>query len=129
MGPVDKPSQTKFFPPIVSGLIYAFIVMLIGTFIISFLLFLNAAGESSLSKFSYITHIASLLIGGWVAGKKSGSRGWYYGAFLGCIYSLIIFMIAFLAFDADLNLRSMALLGTCLGTSSIGGIMGVNSKK
>lgn len=129
MNTMDKVNQVKLFPPLISGLIYAFIVMLAGTLITSFYLLFSSTGENSLPTFSYLTHIVSLLIGGWIAGKKSRTKGWYYGGLLGCIYSLILFMVAFLAYDAGLNMRSMALLGTCLATAAIGGIFGVNSSK
>jgi putative membrane protein (TIGR04086 family) len=129
MNPIDKVNHVKVFSPVLSGLIYAFIVMLAGTIVTSFILLLSAAEERSLSTFSFITHIVSLLAGGWVAGRKSGTKGWYFGGVLGGIYALIIFMIAFLAFDAGLTMRSAVLLGMCLASAAIGGIFGVNSKK
>lgn len=128
MNTIDKVNQTKLFPPLISGLIYAFIVMLAGTLVTSFYLLFSNSGENSLPTFSYLTHIVSLLVGGFIAGRKSRAKGWYYGGLLGLIYCLIIFMIAFLAYDAGLSMRSVALLGTCLATSAIGGIFGVNSK-
>jgi len=128
MGAIDKVNKVKVFSPVLSGLVYAFIVMLIGTVLTSFLLLLSAAEESSLSTFSFVTHIVSLLAGGWVAGRKSGTKGWYYGGVLGGLYALIIFMVAFLAFDAGLTMRSVVLLLMCLAAAAIGGIFGVNAK-
>jgi len=129
MNSSDKVNPAKMLSPVVSGLIYAFIVMLVGTLATSFFLLISAAEENNLSTFSFATHIVSLLAGGWVAGRKSGRKGWYYGGLLGGIYALIIFMIAFLAFDAGLSLRSAVLLGLCLSSAALGGIFGVNSKK
>ena len=129
MNTIDKDNQAKLLPPIISGLLYAFIVMLAGTLLTSFYLLLSNTGENNLPTFSYLTHIVSLLIGGWITGRKSRAKGWYYGGMLGCLYCIILFLIAFLAYDAGLNTRSVALLGTCLATSAIGGIFGVNSKK
>ncbi|WP_442603508.1 TIGR04086 family membrane protein [Paenibacillus sp. KN14-4R] len=129
MNPINKVSQARVMSPILSGLIYAFVIMFAGTLFTSLILLLTSANESNLPAFSYINHIISLLVGGWVAGKKSGTKGWYYGGMLGCIYTLIIFMIAFLSFDAGLNGRSFLLLCVSLLSAGIGGIFGVNSRK
>ncbi|UJF31972.1 TIGR04086 family membrane protein [Paenibacillus hexagrammi] len=129
MNPMRSVSQVRITSPLLSGLVYALIMMTIGTIVTSLFLLLTSTQESSLHTLTMIIHGVSLFIGGWVAGKRAGSRGWYYGGMLGILYFLLIFLVGFLAFDAGLNLQSLQLLGILFVSGALGGMLGVNTRK
>lgn len=129
MNPMNRVSQVRMSSPIFTGLVYSLIMMTIGTIVISLILYLTSTQESSLTTLTTIIHGISLFVGGWAAGKRSGTRGWYYGGLLGIIYSIIVFIVGFLAFDSGLNLQSLKLLAIAFVSGAIGGMLGVNTNK
>ncbi|TXK73470.1 TIGR04086 family membrane protein [Paenibacillus sp. N3.4] len=129
MNPIKTVSQVRITSPLFSGLVYSLSMMTIGTILTSLFLLLTSTQESSLHTLTTIIHAASLFIGGWVAGKRAGSRGWYHGGFVGFVYFILIFVVGFLAFDAGLNLQSLQLLCILFAAGALGGILGVNTRK
>ncbi|GIP39227.1 membrane protein [Paenibacillus sp. J31TS4] len=125
----QRPTGMGAASPILSGLLYAFVVMSIAAVVTSLILMLTDQKEDALPTYAYIIHAVALLLGGWVAGKRAEMKGWYYGAVLGVIYALVVILIGFLGFDKGLDLQT--LLFTCLsfGVGAIGGILGVNTRK
>ncbi|GIP20807.1 TIGR04086 family membrane protein [Paenibacillus sp. J22TS3] len=115
--------------PLVSGLWYGFLWMMIGALILS--LFLQASGlsEENLSVYTYLVHSVSLFIGGLVAGKRSGRKGWYQGGLVGVLYGIIVLLISFLALDSHLLIQDMALVIPAFMFGAIGGALGVNLHK
>ena len=103
--------------------------MTAGTLLLSLMLVFTSTEEQSLPAMTTILHAVSMFIGGWVAGKRAENRGWYYGGMLSLLYSTILFIAGFLAYDAGLNLHSLRLLGLLLAVGALGGILGVNSRK
>lgn len=118
--------QKRILSPIVAGLITALILMLIGVLFVSVLLMSDQLGESSLTTAVYLIHGASLLAGGWVAGRRKGKRGWYHGGLLGIVYWLLILIIGFLSMNATIHLDTLITAAICLITGTIGGMFGVN---
>ncbi|MFC5447225.1 TIGR04086 family membrane protein [Paenibacillus aestuarii] len=129
MNPIKTVSQVRVTSPLMSGLVYAFIMTTIGTLVTSLFLLLSNAQESSLHTLTTIIHAVSLFIGGWVSGKRAGNRGWYYGGMVGLVYFILIFLVGFLAFDAGFNLQSLQLLGILFAAGALGGMLGVNTRK
>ncbi|RAV21945.1 TIGR04086 family membrane protein [Paenibacillus contaminans] len=129
MNAMNKVSQVRIGSPLIRGLVYAFIAMGLATLVTSFILMLTDQKEESLPSFAYIIHAGSLLIGGFVSGKRAKNKGWYHGGLLGVLYAVIIFIIAFLSFDQGIDLQSVKFLGTAFGSGVIGGILGVNASK
>lgn len=129
VNPMKTVSQVRITSPLFSGLVYSFTMMTIGTILTSLILLLTSTQESSLHTLTTIIHAVSLFIGGWVSGKRAGSRGWYHGGMVGIFYFILIFLVGFLAFDAGLNLQSLQLLGILFASGALGGILGVNTQK
>lgn len=129
VNPMKTVSQVRITSPLFSGLVYSFTMMTIGTIVTSLFLLLTSTQESSLHTLTTIIHAVSLFIGGWVSGKRAGSRGWYHGGMVGLFYFILIFLVGFLAFDAGLNLQSLQLLGILFAAGALGGILGVNTQK
>lgn len=108
------------------GVVTAIFIVLIGSVITSMLLHFTAIQESSMPVFTYTVSGISLVSGGYTAGRRAGSKGWYYGGLTGIFYFLIMVLIGFLAFDIAVQFTSLLyLLGMSI-LSGIGGILGVN---
>lgn len=124
-----KTNGTKNSHPILAGLIYTYTIAIIGALIFTLLLFWTSISDSKLPLISYIITAVSLLAGGYISGKRAGVKGWYYGGMTGIIYGIILVIIVFLAFDTELNLRSLVLIVLTFLFGALGGIVGVNRNK
>lgn len=115
--------------PLFSGLMYSMIFMLIGTVMTSMLMLITSLQESSLFGYTMSIHGIAMFIGGIVSGKRSISKGWYHGGFLGIVYTLVIWLIGFLAYDAGITKETLYLLLLSFAAGALGGMIGVNVKK
>jgi putative membrane protein (TIGR04086 family) len=129
MEPVKKTVDVRFTSPLFSGLVYAFIIMAAASLIFSFVLAFTSQSEASFSFYVYLIHLLSIFIGAYVCGKRTDTRGWYYGGILGLLYSLIIVVVGFLAFDHGLTLQTLFALVAAFFIGAFGGIIGVNHSK
>jgi putative membrane protein (TIGR04086 family) len=109
-----------------TGLLYTLGMVLVCALITALLLSFTNLRESSLPYFTYGINIASLLLGGFVTGRRCGGKGWYYGGLTGLAYFLLVLLIGFLGFDAPLKLMTLLYLLGAFLFSAIGGILGVN---
>ncbi len=112
--------------PILNGLILMLIIVLLGSFIVSLIFQFSSVSESKMPIFTYVVNALSLLTGGFVAGFKAKERGWFYGGMTGVLYTIILIMIAFLAFDVALTLKTFVTMIGSFALAAIGGIFGVN---
>jgi putative membrane protein (TIGR04086 family) len=103
--------------------------MFIGALVLSFFLWMSDLREQELSTYTYVVHGLSLLIGGFIAGKRSGEKGWYYGGLTGIVYGLLVLLIGFLALDASFNWKDSLQLLIAFLLSALGGIFGVNTQR
>ncbi|WP_148505268.1 TIGR04086 family membrane protein [Paenibacillus beijingensis] len=115
--------------PLLSGLLYASVWLAAGAVLLSLLLHYGGLKEDGLPAGALGIHGISTLAGGFVSGKRSGFKGWYYGGALGLIYGLLVLIISFLAADAALSSRTALLLLIAALAGSFGGMIGVNWKK
>ncbi|TBL81601.1 TIGR04086 family membrane protein [Paenibacillus thalictri] len=129
MIPMNKMKQVRPSSPVLSGLLYSLVTMTILTLLTSLILFSTNMKESSLIGYAYGIHAISLFLGGVIAGKRSESSGWYHGGLLGLLYSVIIFIVAFLAYDAGFSKMTLYLLGLTFASGALGGMIGVNMRK
>lgn len=115
--------------PLLSGLLYAFMWMLAGAFALSLLLWASNLSEDDLSLYTYLVHGAAALFGGIVSGKRSGSRGWYYGFMTGMLYGILLWTIGFLALNSPISLGDVTLMAIVMLSGAAGGMLGVNIRK
>lgn len=125
----NKTAGIRLGSPLLSGLVYAFIVMGIATIAASLVLILTDQDENRLPVYAYAIHGLSILAGSFVSGKRAGFKGWYYGAVLGLLYGIVVLIIGFLSFDRGLDLRTVLFAAGAVITGIIGGILGVNTRK
>jgi putative membrane protein (TIGR04086 family) len=121
-------SKVRIKSPFVAGLSYIMTIIFLGTVLTSLILSMSGVNESSLPFFAYPIHVIALLVGGWIAGRRAGERGWYYGGMSGLIYAILLLLLGFLGFDRALGLEAITILLISFGSSAIGGMFGVNSR-
>jgi putative membrane protein (TIGR04086 family) len=124
-----SPKPPLIASPLLAGVLFSIIWLAVGALLLSLLLHFTAMKESSLSTNALLVHGFASLAGGFTAGRRSESKGWYNGALLGLLYGAIIIIISFLASNASLSLHSALLLGAALLSGAFGGMIGVNLKK
>lgn len=112
---------------VLTGLLYTLGLVLSGALLAALLLHFTSMRESSLPYFTYAINIIGLLAGGFITGRRSGEKGWYYGGMTGLAYFLFILLIGFLGFDAPLRWETFLFLLGAFLVAGIGGIFGVNS--
>ncbi|NBD25943.1 TIGR04086 family membrane protein [Paenibacillus sp. T1] len=115
--------------PLLSGILYASIWLALGALVLSMLLRWGSMQESALPTYSLAVHGCSALAGGFVSGRRSRQRGWYYGGMLGIVYGILILLVSFLASNAGFSGKTMTMLVETLLCGSLGGMIGVNTKR
>ncbi|UUZ84435.1 TIGR04086 family membrane protein [Paenibacillus sp. P26] len=115
--------------PLLSGLTAAGLFMLVGTLTASLLLLGTKWPESAWFGTTLMIHGISMFLGGLMSGKRSASKGWYHGGMLGIVYTLLVWLIGFLAFDHGFSKGMLQLGGLALIAGALGGMIGVNLKK
>jgi putative membrane protein (TIGR04086 family) len=115
--------------PVLAGqmMLWAFILVL--SLITALFLRFSSLESSSLPTITFGINGISLLAAGFISGKKSRKKGWYYGGMQGIIYALLIWLIAFLAFDTSMKVDPLVFSIFAFGTGALGGIFGVNTAK
>jgi putative membrane protein (TIGR04086 family) len=115
--------------PMLAGITYSLIWLAVGALLLSLLLHFTSFKESNLEMMAFVVHSFAAFVGGFSAGKRAHSKGWYYGGSLGILYGLLIIIVSFLATDVSISLHSVILLLTVLGAGAFGGMIGVNLRK
>lgn len=129
MNAIQNVTRWKLGHPLLAGIVYAFVWMALGALALSVLLYSSSASEDEMKGYIYIVHCIALFIGGWISGKRSGKKGWYYGGMTGIAYALLVILIGFLAMDAGVSLQKFVQTIAAFAVSAIGGIIGVNMSK
>ncbi|MGD9677276.1 MAG: TIGR04086 family membrane protein [Vulcanibacillus sp.] len=120
----EESNQTSH--PILIGLTYTIVLVIIATFIFAFIIYFTALSDNNISILSLVSTTLSVMIGGFISGKKAGKKGWLYGGTIGFIYAIILGIITFLAFNVNIDLRYLVLLAISTFSGALGGILGVN---
>jgi len=114
---------------VLRGLIVSLAVMAAATVVASAVYKFADVRESTMTTAAYIIHSLSLFIGGIATGARAGRKGWYFGGWLGGVYSLVIVTVGFLSYDARISTHTLILLLLSLASGALGGIIGVNLKR
>lgn len=112
--------------PILSGLVLMLAIVVIGSLVVALLLQFTGLSERSMPVITYAVNALSLVVGGFVAGRKARERGWLYGGVTGVLYTLVLLLISFLAFDAAVTSKTFVSMISSFAIAAIGGMLGVN---
>lgn len=114
--------------PLIAGLLTVWFLVIVGSLVTALVLNYTNVQEENFNYFSYTINIVALLIGGWMSGRRSGRRGWYYGAATGLAYAVLVIFIGFLAFDLSPDGSNFAFLAGAVVIAAFGGMLGVNTR-
>lgn len=113
--------------PWLAGQLLIWLIVIILSFGVALILRYTSMETSTLPTLTFFINAIALLSGGYIAGKKAGNKGWYFGGMQGVIYSILLALISFLAFDLEMRASLWVFLVCAFGISALGGIFGVNS--
>lgn len=119
----------KYLKKLGFSFIYIISSLLILTFIITFLNYFNIISDKVISIFKILIPIISLFIGGFYIGKNSNSKGYLEGLKLGFIFSLILIIFNYLAFDYSFKLKYLLFYLIIITSSILGSMIGINKRK
>lgn len=108
------------------GLAVIYVIAALFSLVFSLLLKFTSLSEQSLSWTITIISFICLFIGGFVSGGKGKEKGWLLGGLTGILYTLFNFLYQYLGFDALFSNTQMIYYACFIGTSILGGVIGVN---
>ncbi|WP_453994725.1 TIGR04086 family membrane protein [Bacillus nitroreducens] len=110
----------------VYGVVAIFLIVIVSSLLISLLLKFTSLQESSISWVILGASFLALFVGGFVSGGKGKEKGWLIGGGTGLLYSMIVFLVQFLGYDASFTAEQIMYHAGFLAAAIIGGIFGVN---
>ena len=115
--------KVSFFLITLKGALYALSVCLIGILIFAFVLRFVAVSDSLIKPINQVIKTISILVGTFVALKKSKDMGLISGLVIGLLFTIVSFL-AFSILDGHFEF-GISLLNDCLFGSIVGGICGI----
>lgn len=107
------------------SLLLSYVISGILLLILAFALYKLKLTEPQINMSVYIIYIIASLFGGFLTGKSTGTRRFFWGLITGLLYFLILFLVSWLMKDgASLDMtRAMTVMGTCILGGTVGGMM------
>ena len=112
---------------ILNSLLTFFIIILVGTLLITLFNYFNLLNTKIISILKLITPIISMFISSYKLGKQSETKGYIEGLKLGSII-VVIFFILILLLD-KFEIKSLIYYTILLITSTLSSMIGINKKK
>lgn len=106
--------------------LYVFSILMISTFIISLFNYIGIIGGKFLTIMKILIPIISLLIGGFIIGKKSKSNGWLEGLKFSGIFVVFLILFNYLGLRNGLELKNIIYYLILIGTSIFGSMLGIS---
>ncbi|PFJ15798.1 TIGR04086 family membrane protein [Bacillus cereus] len=119
----------KLSTAIAFGIFTLLILASITSLIMALLLKFTNINEGALAVTIFILALLSTLISGFVAGKKAKGKGWLVGFTTGLTFTVLVFLVNYLGFSQALSNSQLLYQLALMGTSTLGGIFGVNMSK
>lgn len=111
------------------SLLYIIGIIIIGTFLISLLNYINFLGGKLLSIFKILIPIIALFTGGIMIGKKSNKNGWLEGLKLSLMFLIILLIFNYLALNTGFELKNLIYYLILIISTCFGSMIGINKKK
>ncbi len=114
---------------LIKGVFLAICLSLIMILILSIVLSFSDIKENVIMPTVIFISSLSILIGGFLVGKKQDEKGIIYGSAVGLLYMLILYLISsIMSFQFSLNVNAVVMIVFGVIGGAIGGILGVNLK-
>ena len=113
------------------GISLMFIVafMLVFTFIATLLNYIGLFSSTIMKIIKIIIPVISMLIGGFIIGKKQGKKGWLEGLKLSLIFLIILTIFNYLGLNFSFSVKSIIYYTILIVSTILGSIIGVNKFK
>lgn len=111
------------------ALLYSIGTILILTFVVTLLNYVNIFSYKIVVIFKIIIPILSIFIGGLVMGKNSTNKGWLEGIKYGIIFIIILCIMNYLILRTGFKIQDLIYYLIITLASSFGSIIGINYKK
>ena len=111
------------------SMIYILSFILGLTFIFTLLNYIGILNNTAINIIKIIIPILSMLIGGFVIGKKTGKKGWLEGLKLSLIFLIILTLFNYLGLKSNLSLKVFIYYLILIISTIFGSIIGVNKYK
>ncbi|WP_416827446.1 TIGR04086 family membrane protein [Ectobacillus polymachus] len=119
----------KITTAIMFGLGMILLLAAITSFFVALLAKLTTISDSTLSIIIFVCAIISMAIAGIIAGIKAKGKGWIVGSLTGVSFTILVFLINYLGFSKGISSGGLLYHIGCIGASTMGGIIGVNTVK
>ncbi|WP_102345437.1 TIGR04086 family membrane protein [Bacillus sp. Marseille-P3661] len=120
-------STKNSFMAMLYGVITIFIIVLSTSIMLSLLLRFTSIQETALTWPIMALSFLALFIGGFVSGGKGKQKGWLIGAGTGLLFSLLVFLVQFLGYQASFSIQQLLYHSSYILVAIIGGVLGVNT--
>lgn len=115
---------------ILKGLGVSYIFTFIAFIIFSIVLTFSNISDTTIPNVILVISILGIIIGSATCTKKASSNGLMWGAIVGVIYSLILYLLSsILLVGFSSNLSTLYLILSSVLFGAIGGVIGINLKK
>lgn len=119
----------KYLKNLGISFIYIISTLLIFTLITTIFSYFNILNDKVTSIVKIIIPIISMFIGGFFIGKNSNKKGFLEGLKLGVIFSIILIIFNYLAFDYSFKIKYLLFYSILIISSIFGSMIGINRKK
>lgn len=112
---------------VAAGVIAMFAITVAISAVLALTIYFTQVTEGHVSGLLYYAGLATVVVGGAVAGRRASSRGWLHGGAAGAAYVVISLLVGALLFPGSTllaGLGSKLLLAFVAG--ALGGVIGVN---
>ncbi|WP_095995530.1 TIGR04086 family membrane protein [Salipaludibacillus agaradhaerens] len=116
----------RLISSVLYGVLMIFVLVIVTSFLGSLILRYTNTTEESFFWVLLIFSFIALFLGGFLAGGKSGEKGWFAGALTALMYSCVTFLTQFLSFNEGFDLQQIIIHSGYLITAIFGGMLGVN---
>lgn len=106
--------------------IYSFLSLIILTFILTFLNYINFIDGGFFVFFLIFNFVFSVFLGSFVISKKCSNNGWFEGLKFGFIFLLFVCLLDYFGFSFSFDLKFLMFSAIILVTSILGGMVGIN---
>ena len=110
---------------LLKSLLFSYILTGVMLALLAFLLYKLGLGEKTVSVAIIVIYVAATLFGGFVAGKRMGSRKFLWGLLMGSAYFLVLTAVSLCVGGAgiDVGTSFFTTLVLCAGGGMLGGML------
>lgn len=119
----------NFIKNIGVSFIYSIVSLLVFTFILTFLNYINVISGGFFVFLLIFNMVFSIFLGSFMVSKKCNSNGWFEGLKFGCVFLLFVSLLDYFGFSFSFNLKFLMFSIIILVSSIFGGMVGINFRK